>query len=160
MALKSLNQLQWLRRKLIAVVRAWNRYVRGVRVDSSVSLSLAARLRQRRAGLIEIAPETLIAFETLILTYDPLTGQDRPVRIGRHCFVGGGSIIMPGVTIGNQSIVAAGAVVMEDVPPRSIVAGNPARVIRSDIDVGKYGRLAGADDMTRKLYGKVMGTAR
>src|SRR3546814_3224318 len=92
-------------------MRAWNRHVRGIVVDPTVSLSLASRLRQRRAGMIEIAPETLIAFESLILTYDPVSGEDRPVRIGRHCFIGGGSIIMPGVTVGDCSIVAAGAVV-------------------------------------------------
>lgn len=48
---------------------------------------------------------------------------------------------MPGVVIGDGSIVAAGSVVTKDVPARSIVAGNPARVIRSDIDTGPYGRL-------------------
>ena len=61
-------------------------------------------------------------------------------------------MIMPGVTVGDESIVAAGAVVFDDVPPRSIVAGNPARVIRSDIKVGRFGRLDGADDNTRRLY--------
>src|SRR3546814_10153038 len=81
-ALKSRNELQWIRRKLIAAMRAWNRHVRGIVVDPTVSLSLASRLRQRRAGMIEIAPETLIAFESLILTYDPVSGEDRPVRIG------------------------------------------------------------------------------
>ena len=157
MALRSLNQLQWFRRKLVALMRGYYRLVLGVKVDPSVSLSLAARFRQRRRGLIHIAPETLIAFETLILTYDPLTGEDRPVNIGRHCFIGGGSIIMPGVTIGEGSIVAAGALVIDDVPPRSIVGGNPARVLRSNVETGKYGRLAVADENTRKLYGKVMG---
>jgi acetyltransferase-like isoleucine patch superfamily enzyme len=52
---------------------------------------------------------------------------------------------MPGVRIGHSSIVAAGAVVTKDVPPRSIVAGNPAKIIRSDIEVGRYGRFLSAD---------------
>lgn len=158
MALKSLNQLQWLRHLFIAILRGWNRG-RGVRIDDSVRLSLAAKLRQRKRGMIAIDPDTLIAFDALILTYDPATGKDEPVCIGRNCFIGGSSIIMPGVRIGDNSIVAAGAVVMADVPSRSIVAGNPARVIRADIRVGKFGRLEGADEMTRKLYGKVVGTA-
>jgi acetyltransferase-like isoleucine patch superfamily enzyme len=43
-------------------------------------------------------------------------------------------------------------VVFDDVPPRSIVAGNPARIVRSDIVVGRFGRLAGADDNSRKMW--------
>lgn len=52
-----------------------------------------------------------------------------PVRIGERCFVGAGACILPGVTVGAGSIVAAHAVVTRDVPTGSIVAGNPARVI-------------------------------
>ena len=59
---------------------------------------------------------------------------------------------MPGVTIGAGSIVGGGAVVFDDVPPGSIVAGNPASILRSDITVGRFGRLSGADENTRRLW--------
>ena len=52
---------------------------------------------------------------------------------------------MPGVRIGNNCIVGAGAVVTKDVPDFSIVAGNPATIIRSGIEVGRYGRFLAAD---------------
>ena len=52
-----------------------------------------------------------------------------PVIIGDDCFIGYGSIILMGVSIGEGSIVGAGAVVTKDVPSRSVVAGNPARII-------------------------------
>jgi maltose O-acetyltransferase len=55
----------------------------------------------------------------------------RPVRIGRNVWVGGGAIILPGVTIGDNAIIGAGSVVTRDVPARAIVAGNPARAIKS-----------------------------
>jgi acetyltransferase-like isoleucine patch superfamily enzyme len=58
-------------------------------------------------------------------------------------------LILPGITVGDNSIVGAGSVVTRDVPPRTIVAGNPARIIRSDIKVGKYGRLEGADQVQK-----------
>lgn len=57
-----------------------------------------------------------------------------PVTVGNHVMVAAGAMVMKGVTIGDGSIVAAGAVVTRDVPPRSVVAGNPARVIRENVD--------------------------
>ena len=52
-------------------------------------------------------------------------------RIVDNVFIGLGAIIMPGVRIGSNSIVAAGSVVTKDVPPNSVVGGNPAKVISS-----------------------------
>lgn len=52
-----------------------------------------------------------------------------PVVIEDNCFIGAGAIVLMGVTVGKGSIVAAGSVVTKDVPPGSVVAGNPARVI-------------------------------
>ena len=57
-------------------------------------------------------------------------GAARPVMIGRSVFIGGRAIILKGVTIGDRSIVGAGAVVTRDVPPDTIVGGNPARTVR------------------------------
>jgi maltose O-acetyltransferase len=54
----------------------------------------------------------------------------RPITIGSDSWVGGGAIILPGVTVGEHCVVGAGAVVTKDVPAYSVVAGNPARVIR------------------------------
>ena len=53
-----------------------------------------------------------------------------PVTIGDNVWLGRAAMVLPGVTIGDHSIVAAGAVVTKDVPARSVVAGNPARVVR------------------------------
>jgi acetyltransferase-like isoleucine patch superfamily enzyme len=54
----------------------------------------------------------------------------KPVRIGRGSFLGLGSIVLQGVTIGEQGYVAAGAVVTSDVPARTLVVGSPARPVR------------------------------
>jgi maltose O-acetyltransferase len=54
-----------------------------------------------------------------------------PITIGDNVWIGGMAVICPGVTVGANSVIGAGAVVTKDVPPDVVVAGNPARVIRS-----------------------------
>jgi acetyltransferase-like isoleucine patch superfamily enzyme len=53
-----------------------------------------------------------------------------PVRIGRNVWLGHACTILPGVTIGDHAVVGSGAVVSRDVPPRTLVAGNPAKPVR------------------------------
>lgn len=60
-----------------------------------------------------------------------------PITVGDYVWIGAGATILPGVTIGDGAVVAACAVVTKDVAPRMIVAGNPARVLRSVDDEGQ-----------------------
>src|SRR5262249_32645799 len=54
-----------------------------------------------------------------------------PVRLGNNVWIGRAAIILPGVTIGDHAVIAAGSVVTDDVPARTLVAGVPARPIRT-----------------------------
>ena len=54
-----------------------------------------------------------------------------PIEIEANVWIGGGAIVLPGVTVGKDAVVGAGAVVTKDVAPNVVVAGNPARVIRT-----------------------------
>jgi acetyltransferase-like isoleucine patch superfamily enzyme len=72
-------------------------------------------------------------------TTDIVVAEPSPVRIGSDVMIGVGAIILEGVTIGDRAFVGAGSVVTRDVPPRSVVFGNPARVIRTwDEDAGQW----------------------
>ena len=64
-----------------------------------------------------------ISSKIMELTYEPIT-------IGANAWVAGWSIILPGVTIGEGAVVAAGAVVTKDVEPWTVVGGNPAKLIK------------------------------
>lgn len=74
-----------------------------------------------------------------ILAHDACRALKADIYIGNNCFIGTKAVILPGVRIGNEVVVAAGAVVTKDVPSNCIVAGNPARIIRKNITCGKYG---------------------
>ncbi|MBV8049394.1 MAG: sugar O-acetyltransferase [Paludibacterium sp.] len=80
-----------------------------------------------------IAPNVQIYTATHPLDFAPRRDWQttcRKVTIEDDCWIGGGAILLPGVTIGARSIVGAGAVVTRDVPPDSLAVGNPARVSR------------------------------
>jgi maltose O-acetyltransferase len=89
-------------------------------------------------AVIEIGDRTQIGPNVQILTADhPRDPRLRetgvecgiPVKIGRNVWIGGGAIILPGVTVGDDAIIGAGAVVTRNVPDGATVAGNPARVL-------------------------------
>ena len=89
---------------------------------------------------ITIGDDTLIGPNVGIYTAthptDPaqrLAGKcwSEPITIGRNVWIGGSAVILPGVTIGDGAVVAAGAVVTKDIPENAIAAGNPAKIIGS-----------------------------
>ena len=81
---------------------------------------------------VQIGPSVKLTSEN-----HPLDPADRktvllqPILVKRNAWIGAGAIILPGVTIGENSVVAAGAVVSRDVPPNTVVAGIPAKVIKT-----------------------------
>lgn len=87
------------------------------------------------AGGITIEDEAMIAANVQLITNnhdleERMIITCKPVRICRRAWIGAGSTILPGVTVGENAVVGAGSVVTKDVEADTIVAGNPARVIR------------------------------
>lgn len=110
-------------------------------IHESVRISLKAKIDKTNPKGVNIAEGTYIAFGAVILTHDMCRKIHKDVHIGKNCFIGGNSLVLPGVTIGDSCIVAAGAVVTKDVPSGCIVAGNPAKVIKTNIRTGALGIL-------------------
>ena len=90
-------------------------------------------------GGLDIADDVMIGPNVSIITSGhPIEPSQRragvtlkPIAIERNVWVAAGATIIGGVTVGENSVVAAGSVVTKDVPPNTLVGGNPARVIRS-----------------------------
>ena len=84
---------------------------------------------------IYIGEGTRVLNGAMILTHDACRDLKADTIIGKNCVIGVRSIILPGVKVGDSSIVGAGSVVTKDVPDHCIVAGNPAKVIRTGVTV-------------------------
>ncbi|BAX58965.1 sugar O-acetyltransferase [Burkholderia stabilis] len=90
-------------------------------------------------GGLEIGDDVMIGPNVSLITsghpVEPSRRRDfvvaKPIAIERNVWIGAGATIIGGVTVGENSVVAAGAVVTRDIPPNTLVGGNPATVIRS-----------------------------
>jgi putative colanic acid biosynthesis acetyltransferase WcaF len=103
----------------------------GLKLGNGVAVGWFAELDAR--GGIEVGDNTNISSHVKIITGshdvdDPdYTADFRPVKIGSHCWIGTGAIVLQGVTIGDGAVVAAGAVVTKNIPPYEIWGGCPGK---------------------------------
>ena len=120
--------------------------LRGFDIHPTVTMERNLNLDRLYPKGIHIGKHSLIASGVTIMSHDhckrvnglPLFAD---VYIGERCFIAVGATILPGVNIGDQVIVGAGAVVTKSIPSNSIVAGNPARIIREGIKMSKIAAL-------------------
>lgn len=119
-----------------------------VHVDYGTRITIGPRtFINRGLTALDVAPITIgadcqIGPHVQLLTpthpIDPQPRRDKleaaqPIVIGDNVWLGGGVIVCPGVTIGENSVIGAGSVVTKDVPANVVAVGNPARVVRESI---------------------------
>lgn len=141
------------------VVKNWGRMIVGDRTQL-VSTVATLELVTMEGGTLEIGPRTLLNYGGSIAAHERVTigercligthaiiidndfhrieperrlehPESRPITIGANVWIGARVIVLPGVTIGADSCIAAGSVVVDEIPPRTLAAGVPARVIRA-----------------------------
>lgn len=87
------------------------------------------------AGSITIEDDVMVAANVQLISnnhdlYDHQILTCKPVRLKHNCWIGAGATILPGITVGENAVVAACAVVTKDVEDNTVVGGNPAKVIK------------------------------
>lgn len=111
-----------------------NRILRtiGVKIGADVSIGLSVMLDVFWPENIEIGDNSVIGYGATLLGHEFLVDEWRTgkVRIGKDCVVGAMSLVMPGVTIGDGSTVAAYSLVNKDIPSGVLAGGVPAKIIR------------------------------
>lgn len=114
----------------------------GIAIGRHVFIGLDTYLDCQFPELIAIEDDVTISFRVTVIVHDDARrmthvaagagdGTVAPVRLRRGCYLGAGCTILPGVTVGERAVVAAGAVVTRDVPADAIVGGVPARLLRA-----------------------------
>ena len=108
---------------------------KNTKIGKNVFINSCCRFQDN--GGIEIGDKTMIGPNVTIVTINHeinpekrINATPKPVKIGKNVWIGADCTILPGVTIGENSIIGAGSVVTKNVPNNVIVAGNPARLIR------------------------------
>src|SRR3954469_4051161 len=116
----------WLREGVLEIRRRYLTWVWKMEIGEGTAISGSAKLDKTNPRGVHIGRYSVVTFGAAIVTHDYVNSRHRDVRIGDNCFIGAHAIVLPGVTIGSGSVVAAASVVARDVPPGSLVAGNPA----------------------------------
>jgi hypothetical protein len=148
-----LRSVFFVREGLIKLRLWFLRKILKMDIHPTVKISLRANLDLTNPGGVHIDEGTYIAFHAVVLAHDMSRLLMTDTYIGKNCFIGAHSIVMPGIRVGDGCVVGCGSVVTFDVPSHSVVAGNPAKIQRSGIRTLKWGIFEDA-------YGRVMATER
>jgi exopolysaccharide acyltransferase PssR len=130
-------------RLIVITIRYWVfTEVYKMNIDKSARISFGTKLDKTHPKGINIGEETYLASGVIVFSHDYSRSLKTDTYIGKRCFIGANAIIMAGIKIGDEVIVGSGSIVTKDVASNSIVVGNPAKIIRTNIKTKKFGQLS------------------
>lgn len=122
--------------------RWWLVKIYGMDIGTNVKISRRAVLDYSvNPKGMHIGDNTFITGNVIVMSHDWLMDVKKDTFIGKNCFIGNASVILPGVKIGDYVVVGAGSIVTKDIPDGCMVVGNPARIIRKGILISDKGQL-------------------
>ena len=102
----------------------------GVNIHGYVEIMIGCHIEDHFPELITIEDHAGISFKVIMIVADDHKGIVAPITVKKGVYVGAGSIILPGIIIGENAVVGAGSVVTKDVPQNTVVVGVPAKKLR------------------------------
>jgi acetyltransferase-like isoleucine patch superfamily enzyme len=145
-----------VRNILIDIKGKYLRHIWKMDIHPSCQFSLSANFDITNPRGVHVDQGTYVAFGAVILAHDLSRQIHVHTRVGKNCFIGANSIIMPGVSVGDECIVAAGSVVTRDIPSHSICAGNPAKIIKEGIRTMEKGIIVEAHEEALDFESKAL----
>ena len=141
-------------RKISRVYGFYLRNIRGIDVGENCNISHRATLYRANPKGVHIGDGTRVMLEALIIAHDYSRGLKGNIWcdtiIGKHCVIGGRAIILPGVVLGDHVFVAAGSVVTKSFPSHCMIAGNPARIIRTGIKISDKTQIENFGELVKE----------
>lgn len=132
---------KFIRLVVIKIIHLLYTKIYGMRLNKKARISFGAKLDKTNPKGVHIDEDSYVASGAIIFAHDFSRGIRKDTYIGKRCFIGANAIIMCGIKIGNEVIVGSGAIVTKDIPSNCIVAGNPAKIIKTEIHTRKFGQL-------------------
>lgn len=114
----------------------------GIKIGKNVFIGMDCMLDSSFPELITIEDNVTISFRVMIICHDDAKGLNKTtsdrldmtvsrILLKKGCYIGAGAIILPGITVGENSVIGAGSVVNKDIADNSVAVGAPAKVIKT-----------------------------